>query len=232
MSTVPAWQLSEEALAGPEHLDPAQVAAYDAKAQFDPASDLALLKRYGMNTSSTLMDMGAGTGKFALAAAEHARHVTLVDPSEAMLAFARARAEQQDCQNLSFVHSGFLTFNADEPADFIYSRNALHHLPDFWKVQALCNVRANLKSGGVLVLRDMIYHFDPSEIRERLEHWFNHAHHDRATGYTREDLETHVREEFSTFTWLLEPMLARAGFEILQQEHTAEIFTLYVCKAV
>jgi hypothetical protein len=32
--------------------------------------------------------------------------------------------------------------------------------------------------------------------------------------WTREQLADHVREEHSTFTWLLEPMLERAGFEI------------------
>jgi hypothetical protein len=33
------------------------------------------------------------------------------------------------------------------------------------------------------------------------------------------DVETHVRREHSTFDWLLEPMLQRAGFEIRDAWH-------------
>lgn len=35
-----------------------------------------------------------------------------------------------------------------------------------------------------------------------------------ALGWTAPELAEHVHEEDSTFTWLLEPMLERAGFEI------------------
>jgi hypothetical protein len=34
------------------------------------------------------------------------------------------------------------------------------------------------------------------------------------TGWTRAELEEHVHQEHSTFSWLLEPMLERAGFEL------------------
>jgi hypothetical protein len=35
-----------------------------------------------------------------------------------------------------------------------------------------------------------------------------------ARGYTREDFATHIRNEYSTFRWLLEPMLVTGGFEV------------------
>jgi hypothetical protein len=38
-----------------------------------------------------------------------------------------------------------------------------------------------------------------------------------------------VREEFSTFTWLLEPMLERAGFEIASAEYAAGVYANYLC---
>jgi hypothetical protein len=38
-------------------------------------------------------------------------------------------------------------------------------------------------------------------------------------GWTREELEMHVRDGYSTFTWLLEPMLAGAGFEIAATDY-------------
>jgi hypothetical protein len=40
--------LREITLAGPEHLDPAYVAGYDRKAQFDPAADLDDLRSRGL----------------------------------------------------------------------------------------------------------------------------------------------------------------------------------------
>jgi hypothetical protein len=39
-----------------------------------------------------------------------------------------------------------------------------------------------------------------------------------------------VRQEYSTFSWLLEPMLERAGFAMRRAEHSANrIFSAYVC---
>jgi hypothetical protein len=40
---------------------------------------------------------------------------------------------------------------------------------------------------------------------------------DSREGWTRAELEAHVRDEHSTFTWLFEPMLRRAGFEIRER---------------
>lgn len=43
----------------------------------------------------------------------------------------------------------------------------------------------------------------------------------------------HLREEYSTFNWLLEPMLERCGFAIRRAEHSANrIYAAYVCVKV
>ncbi len=65
----PPWFLDEVAHAGDEHLDPAYVATYNDKAHVDPTEDLALLRTLGLNKRSVLVDLGAGSGAFALAAA-------------------------------------------------------------------------------------------------------------------------------------------------------------------
>ena len=50
-------------------------------------------------------------------------------------------------------------------------------------------------------------------------------------GWTREELLAHVREEHSTFTWLLEPLLERAGFEVVSAEYgTVGAYAAYVCR--
>lgn len=52
-------------------------------------------------------------------------------------------------------------------------------------------------------------------------------------GWTRADLEEHVTDEHSTFTWLLEPMFTQAGFSIERAEYDDDgIFAKYLLRAV
>ena len=221
----------EFALAGAEHLDPLYVAGYDRKASFDPESDLALLRRHGLGAGSTLVDLGAATGTFALAAAAEAARVVAVDVSPAMVAAARAKAEARGVTNLECVQAGFLDYeHTGEPADFVYSRNALHHLPDFWKAIALDRVAAVLRPRGVFRLRDIVYAFDSGEAETAIAAWVDAAAPTAETGWTREELQAHVRDEHSTFSWLLEPMLERAGFVIEQAEYgSLRVYAEYLC---
>jgi len=49
-------------------------------------------------------------------------------------------------------------------------------------------------------------------------------------GWTRQELETHVREEYSPFSWAIEAMLEQAGFQIQQAEYdSSRIYTAYTC---
>jgi ubiquinone/menaquinone biosynthesis C-methylase UbiE len=226
----PRWFPDEVAHAGPEHLDPAYAAAYDRKAGFDPAEDVALLRRLGLDETATLVDLGAGTGALALAAASHCRRVVAVDVSPAMLDVTRTEAARRGVTNVELVPAGFLTYeHRGDPADFVYSRNALHHLPDFWKAIALRRIGGFLRSGGVFILRDLVFSFDPGEAAGAIETWLAGAAEHSAAGWTRSELEAHIRDEHSTFTWLLEPMLERTGFEIRETEGRASAYAAYVC---
>ena len=50
-------------------------------------------------------------------------------------------------------------------------------------------------------------------------------------GWTRAELAEHVRDEHSTFTWLLEPMLEGAGFAIVGADYSASgMFARYLCR--
>lgn len=53
------------------------------------------------------------------------------------------KADEAGVDNVEIAAAGFLTYDhRGDPADIVYSRYALHHLPDFWKVVALRRVRA------------------------------------------------------------------------------------------
>src|SRR5262245_31229562 len=65
-----SWMLDELAHAGPEHLDEIFIAGYDRKQGYpDPAEDLGAFQAHGLGASSVIVDLGAGTGQFALPAA-------------------------------------------------------------------------------------------------------------------------------------------------------------------
>ena len=225
------WLIDQAAHAGAEHLNADYVADYDKKAKFDPTDDIALLSEVGLDQNATLVDIGAGTGTFAIAAARLCRRVVAVDVSRTMLAALQAKADALGLKHVECVPAGFLTYEHEgEPAQFVYSRNALHHLPDFWKALALHRVARILSPGGVLRLRDLVYSFDPGETDATIEAWLNGAPQRTNEGWTRAELEVHVRDEHSTFSWLLEPMLVRAGFEIRDAEFSASrTHAAYTC---
>jgi len=220
----------ELAQAGPEHVDPAAVADYDRKAGFDPARDIALLGELGLEEGSTVVDFGAGSGTFALAAAPVAARVVAVDVSPAMVAAMRVKVAAEGVRNVECVQGGFLTYeHVGRPADIIYSRNALHHLPDFWKAIALSRVASMLRPAGVLRLRDLVYSFEPAGAETFVDAWIESGTASSSAGWTPDELRAHVRDEYSTFAWILEELLHRAGFQLEDVRYDAsKIFGEYV----
>jgi SAM-dependent methyltransferase len=111
----------------------------------------------------------------------------------------------------------------------VFTRNALHQVPDFWKALALDRIAQLLRPGGILRLHDLIFDFRPAEAEAVLGAWLDDAADDPARGYTRDDFAEHLRTEFSTFRWLLEPMLAAAGFRVVTAEFDGRIYGAYTC---
>jgi SAM-dependent methyltransferase len=141
-----------------------------------------------------------------------------------MLSLLRVKALDRSAP-LEIVEGGFLTYeHGGEPADLVYSRYALHHLPDFWKAVALGRMRRMLRPGGILRLWDVVYHFTPDEAEARIEQWCATGSSDEDGEWSRAELEEHVRDENSTFTWLLEPMIRQAGFEISDVSYSGDGF--------
>lgn len=228
-----AWIPDESATAGRENLDAVHVARYDDKEDGNAVGDVTMLVDLGIGPESTVVDIGAGTGQFTLAVAPFARRVVTVDVSPVMLERLRAKVELPGLANVECVQAGFLTYeHVGDGADLIYSRYALHHLPDFWKAVALARLATMIKPGGILRLWDIVYSFDSRETASVLERWFAGYAQDRVDqGWTRGELEEHVRDENSTFTWLLEPMIQRAGFTIEEADYgDDQIFARYVCR--
>lgn len=224
-----AWVLDELASAGRENLDAQHVARYDGIEDAAAGGEVQLLRDLGMDRSSTVVDLGVGTGQFTIAAAPHVRQVIAVDISPVMLARLQANVASTGHSNIQCVLGGFLSYeHSAEPADFVYTRWALHHLPDFWKSIALARMYDMLTPGGILRLWDIVYNFPIREAENRIEQWCSSLPAD-GEGWTRADLEEHVRDEHSTYSWLLEPMIEQAGFAIADRSYTADgMFAKYI----
>lgn len=228
-----AWLLDELAHAGRENLDPIHVASYDEKEDAKATEEVSFLAAVGvLPHDGTVIDLGAGTGQFTLAVAPRCARVVAVDVSPVMLGHLQRKIAQTTLGNIECVHAGFLSYeHQGGTVDLIYSRLSLHHLPDAWKAVALCRMADMLRPGGTLRLSDVVYDFAPQAAGERFDAWMHeYPVTDSAGGWTRGDVVEHIRDEHSTFTWLLEPMLERAGFEI-GEAHTdqAGIFAHYLC---
>ncbi|MFF1252653.1 class I SAM-dependent methyltransferase [Pseudarthrobacter sp. NPDC058329] len=229
----PSWYPNELALAGRENLDMEHVARYDGKMDSSARDELSVLKGYGLNAQSTIIEFGAGTGQLTVEAARACARVVAVDVSPPMLAYLETKLSDQDLTNVTLVNAGFLSYTQPESqADFVYSRYALHHLPDFWKAIALDRMRKLLSPGGICRLWDVVYDFNPADATGQIETWCSQGGANVDGEWSRDEFEEHIRDEHSTFRWLLEPMIERAGFDIVEVQYTAETFDAkYVLRA-
>jgi len=230
------WMLDELAHAGPEHLDAGFIAGFDRKQGYpDAEADIAAFEAHGLGPASVIIDFGAGTGQFAIPAARRFGRVIAVDVSPGMLeaiaakAAAGAKASGATPPAPECAPGGFLSYAAAEPVDGVYTRHALHQLPDFWKAIALRRIADMLRPGGMLRLRDLVYDFQPDEAAGIFDGWLEDAAEDPAAGYTAADYAEHIRTEHSTFRWLLEPMLAAAGLDIAEVGYDGRLYAVYTC---
>ena len=88
----PAWQFDEFQQIGVDFADEAQVRAYDERHGTSDEDERQLIQSLGIQTGDVVVDIGAGTGCFAIQAALVGARVSAVDISRVMLAYTRSRA--------------------------------------------------------------------------------------------------------------------------------------------
>ena len=230
MSRPLSWQYDEFKQVGKDYSEPTEVEIYDAThADFrdQEAESNQVLDTLEIKTNDVLVDFGSGTGTLAIQAAQRGAQVHAVDVSKAMIDYAKAKARKAGVANIEFTHNGFLTYEQkDQFADAIVTTFAFHHLPDFWKGIALTRVHRMLKSHGKFYLRDVILQEDcPLAAIQRFIDKQDAAGDD----FLREDAEGHFREEFSTFAWIMDGLLSRAGFTIKNKRMHEGVIGDYLC---
>jgi 2-polyprenyl-3-methyl-5-hydroxy-6-metoxy-1,4-benzoquinol methylase len=79
---------------------------------------------------ATVLDIGAGTGAWAVLLAKHARQVTAIEPSSAMLQVMRENLEAEGIDNVEIVQEKWPGVSV-EPHDFSICSHAMYGSPDF-----------------------------------------------------------------------------------------------------
>jgi putative AdoMet-dependent methyltransferase len=226
----PAWQYHEPDHPGADFDALAEI--YDRNMQKfrDVQGEIdEILDYLALRPDQSILEIGTGTGEFALAAARRCRKVYAVDLSAGMLRYAEKKAKARGVANVEFLSGGFLTYRHEgEPLDCIVSQIALHHLPDFWKQIALLRMADMLAEGGKLCLRDVVFSFDPEKHGEFLDDFISKAA-EKAGPQFASSILSHVKNEYSTMDWIMQGMIERAGFEIERASHSRGFFALYLC---
>jgi putative AdoMet-dependent methyltransferase len=225
------WLYDEFTHSGVDYTNPGQVAVYDERHQrFRDYKKFAedVMSRLELGPEASVIDLGAGTGAFSLNAAAHYKKVYAVDVSEAMLAYTRQKAEQAGLSNIIFCRGGFLTYKQPGPGvDAVVSSAALHHLPDLWKWAGLLNVASMLEPGGKFYLFDVVFPM-MDDYAAYFDGWVK-SFTEKVGPEFAVEVETHLRDEFSTFDWVMEGLLRRAGFKIDRAEYDNQSGATYLC---
>jgi putative AdoMet-dependent methyltransferase len=74
--------------------------------------------------------------------------------------------------------------------------------------------------------------FPPAEYETKIQSWIEQVAKPEGEGWTQQDYEMHVREEHSTFAWIIEGMLNQVGFNILEKNYISSVLTEYLCEKI
>ncbi|GAC1381277.1 MAG: hypothetical protein NVS4B7_02280 [Ktedonobacteraceae bacterium] len=83
-----------------------------------------------VTAQTTILDVGAGTGRFTLALAPRVKHITAVEPNAAMLDYLRQDAGEQKYNNLSFLQTSWQDAPDDLSADIVICSHVLYPILD------------------------------------------------------------------------------------------------------
>ena len=218
------WYYNERNRIG---IGPAVASIYDSHDDADLRARAAL-KMLGVQRGWRIADIGCGNGVLATEAALMGAEVDAIDISPAMLALAEIYARDRKAP-VRTQSAGLLSFSYQpESYDLIVSEFTLHHLPDFWKAVAMTRIFRALKPGASFYLRDIVYVSMPDAVDRDVEQWadFQTNNHD----FSRDSVVAHMRDEYSTFGWVMERMLTDVGFTLVSADYHAPMHGTYLLR--
>jgi len=226
------WQYDEMRHVGTDYNSEIEVRNYDermSKIRDVQAETRGIISALDLKPDQSVIEFGAGTGALSAAISEQCLAVYAVDISRVMLDYAAKKTQSLGRNNIRFIQAGFLNYRHEgDPVDAVITQLALHHLPDFWKQIALLKISGLLGPGGKLYLRDIVYSIKLEKYEASVNHVLDNFK--KIAGDEMFDkFSNHVRNEYSTFDWVMEEMLYRAGFDIETADYGDNFMAVYVC---
>lgn len=100
------------------------------------------------NSSSLVLDVGCGSGRWSKYLADKVKFIEAIDPSEAVFS---AVNQTQDLSNVRITRAGVDRIPFDDNAfDFVFSLGVLHHIPDTLRAMQACVEK--LRPGGYFLV--------------------------------------------------------------------------------
>ncbi len=231
-SSIPNWEFDEALGVGVDYSNSDIVKDYDkyhTKFRDFQAEASGIVSKLELTSDDVLLDFGCGSGGLTTHFAQYCKKVYAVDISKAMIDLCNRKIEEGNLKNIETIRKGFLTYDhvAEKP-DAIVSIYALHHLPDFWKLIALRRMNAMLKPGGKLFLSDVVFSFSVDQYKPSVNNWLEEMQQIAGKEMMEESV-VHIKEEFSTWDWIMEKMLDLAGFKIDTQTSDIPNIISYTC---
>ena len=95
------------------------------------ATDPLFLKiLHEITPQTTVLDVGAGTGRFTLALTPLVQHVTAIEPNATMLDYLRRDAREEGLTNVSYVLTTWQEAPSDLSADIVICSHVLYPIKD------------------------------------------------------------------------------------------------------
>lgn len=134
-----------------------------------------VLRLSGVTARDNVLDIACGPGIVSCALAAHARHVTGLDLTPAMLAQARQRQQASGLHNLAWQCGDALNLPfADGEFARVITRYSFHHLTD--TAQALREMIRVCQPGGTVLVADVAIPDHCVAAYDQLERWRDPSH--------------------------------------------------------
>ncbi len=109
-----------------------------------------LISKLQENPGSTLLDIGAGTGKWSLLASSHTAKVTALDPSPAMQQVLREKIKDEKITNIDII-TGTWPEAAIAPHDYVLASHSMYEVKGFERF--VNKMTATATKACIMVLR-------------------------------------------------------------------------------